>query len=433
MRAGAIVREAVASTFARHTAMLVSGTAVGYILTALASPLLGRLYSPADFGLLALFASLVGILGEAATARYELAIVLPERDEEAANLVALTAGVVVAASLAALALVALAGGAFARLLGSPELTPFLWWVPPVLLALGLDAALSHWMTRRRAFLRLSAMQIGRSAGTALTQVGAGLARAGSAGLVAGRVVGEACGFAGLALQLRPADRELFRRSIRLPEILRLARAYSDFPRFSMPQGLLNAVSQSLPPFLLAAFYDTSVAGLYAMGHRLLYLPARFIGQAVRQVYLQRASETRARGGDLHRLFTRATLGLAALGALPALAMVLWGPDLFRLALGPQWGEAGVYARWMTLWLYFAFVNPPAMVLMQVLRLQHLLLAYDATLLVARCAAFVLGGMLLSPLATIALFSLIGALFNAALPAALWWHTRRTRPSPEAPR
>jgi lipopolysaccharide exporter len=426
IRPGAIVREAIASPFARGVAVLVSGTAIGYALTALVSPILSRVFDPAAFGLLALFSSVLSILAEAATGRYELAIVLPKRDEEGANLLALTALVVCAAALVTLLAVAVAGGAFARLLGDSDFAPFLWWVPPALLVVGLGSALSHWLTRRRDFRGISAMQIYRSAGAAAVQVATGLTHAGAAGLIAGRVAGEALGLGGIALHTRREDRALIRRVVRLSEIRRLARAYADFPKFSMPQGLINAISQSVPAFLLSAYFDVKVVGLYAMGHRLLYLPSRFLGQSVRQVYLQKASDAHAHGVDLHRLFTRTTLGLIAIGVLPALAVVLFGPWLFRVALGPNWGEAGVYAQWMVLWLFFGFINPPATVLMQVLRLQRQLLVFDITLLIARCAALWVGGTFATPLVTIALFSIVGALFNAALPVALWIHTRRLR-------
>ncbi len=421
-----LARQAAASRFARNVGVLVSGTAIGYALTALISPVLSRIFDPAAFGLLAVFSSVLSILGEAATGRYELAILLPKEDEEGANLFALTALVACGASAITLLGVALAGRPFAQLLKSPEIAPFLWWLPPALLALGVGAAISHWMTRRRNFRAISGAQIYRSAGTAATQMATGFLRTGPIGLIAGRVAGEALSSIGLALSIPAADRAFLKRSIRKVEIRRLAHAYRDFPKFSMPQGLVNAISQSVPSFLLTAFYDSQIVGFYAMGHRLLYLPSRFLGQAVRQVFLQRSSETQAHGGDIHRLFTRTTLGLFAMGLVPALIIILFGPPFFRVVLGSNWEEAGVYAQWMAVWLFFGFVNPPAAVLMQVLRLQQYLLAFDIALLLARTAALVIGGMAYSPLTSIALFSIVGAVFNAALPVAMWWYTRRHR-------
>ena len=78
------------NTFARGVSVLVGGTAGAQLLTVLAAPILTRLYSPEDFGLLAVYASLLGLIGVVASLRYELAIPLPESDEEAAHVMVLS-------------------------------------------------------------------------------------------------------------------------------------------------------------------------------------------------------------------------------------------------------------------------------------------------------------------------------------------------------
>jgi O-antigen/teichoic acid export membrane protein len=57
------------SSFARNVAVLVGGTAVGQAIVVLASPILTRLYTPEDFGVLAVYASLLGILSTVAALR----------------------------------------------------------------------------------------------------------------------------------------------------------------------------------------------------------------------------------------------------------------------------------------------------------------------------------------------------------------------------
>ena len=59
--------------FARSVSVLVGGTAAGQIIVMAASPILTRLYSPEDFGLLSVYAGLLGILGVIASLRYQLA------------------------------------------------------------------------------------------------------------------------------------------------------------------------------------------------------------------------------------------------------------------------------------------------------------------------------------------------------------------------
>jgi len=422
---GLLLRRIAASAFARHVGLLVSGAALGHGLTALAAPILGRLYTPAEFGLLALFTALVAILAEAASWRYELAIVLPADDEDARTLVALASLVVIAMALASLAAVALAGDALAGVLESPALAIYLWWLPPALLVIGLYRVLSYWATRKQAYRRLSAAQIARSLTAATVQLATGLLGFQAGGLIGGRVAGETGALAALGGAFcRRGGRPPLPRPMRIDSLRRLAREYADFPKFSLPQGLVNAVSQSMPAFLLAYFFDAHIVGLYAMAHRLLHLPARFIGQAVRQVFLQQASERLQQAGDLRRLHLQTTLALAGFGFFPALIVLLWGPELFTLFLGDAWQAAGGYARWMVLWLFFAFINPPSTVLMQVLRRQHILLIFDLALFACRTGLLVYAGLRMSAETAIAAFSLAGAIFNAGLVVGMLLYGRR---------
>ena len=56
--------------------LLVGGTAGVQVLTVLAAPLLTRLYSSEDFGLLSVYTSLLALIGVIFSLRYELAIPL---------------------------------------------------------------------------------------------------------------------------------------------------------------------------------------------------------------------------------------------------------------------------------------------------------------------------------------------------------------------
>ena len=73
------------NNFARNVSVLVSGTTGAQILLILSVPFLTRLYTPEDFGILAVYASLLSFIVVIASLRYELAIPLPKNEVEAAN------------------------------------------------------------------------------------------------------------------------------------------------------------------------------------------------------------------------------------------------------------------------------------------------------------------------------------------------------------
>ncbi len=52
----------------------------------LSMPIITRLYTPSDLGVLAVYTALLAIIGIGATLRYEFAYALPEEDRDAANL-----------------------------------------------------------------------------------------------------------------------------------------------------------------------------------------------------------------------------------------------------------------------------------------------------------------------------------------------------------
>ena len=68
---------------------MLTGTAAGQLVSILLSPVLTRLYSPQQFGVLSVYTALLTILVVIASLRYELTVPMAASDEDAINLVAL--------------------------------------------------------------------------------------------------------------------------------------------------------------------------------------------------------------------------------------------------------------------------------------------------------------------------------------------------------
>ena len=79
-----------ASKFSKNSLLLIGGTAISQLIPIGISPLLTRIYTPKEFGVLALFVSIAKIISVFSTGRYEPAIVLPKKDKEALNLMAIS-------------------------------------------------------------------------------------------------------------------------------------------------------------------------------------------------------------------------------------------------------------------------------------------------------------------------------------------------------
>jgi len=386
----------------------MTGTAFAQVLIILVSPILTRLYSPKDFGVFALYTSILGILAVVACWRYELAIVLPEKDEDAANLLVLSIIINIGMSLLVLMLVALFRQPVANLVGAPELAPWLWFMPLSLLAAGLFQAFNYWSTRRKQFKRLAARQITQSTVMAGTQMGFGLVpHLGPGGLIAGNIIGQSVATGRLAGQILKEEGKSIKEYTQKILIGFQFKRYKDFPLYSTWAGLLNTASVMLPALLLGYFFNPTVVGFYALGHKVLSTPMGVIGSSVGQVFFPQASEAR-RKGTLDKLAFGIFKRLLIIGFTPILLISICAPDLFAIVFGSEWWQAGEYIRWLAVWLLFVFISSPLSTLYAVLERQRTGLIVNVIMFISRLLALVIGGWTQNAHFTIAIFGITGA-------------------------
>ena len=77
------------SGFINNTFKLMSGNIVAQIFCVILIPIITRLYTPDDYGVFQLFISISSVITIFSCLSYQLAIMLPEEDEESINIVAL--------------------------------------------------------------------------------------------------------------------------------------------------------------------------------------------------------------------------------------------------------------------------------------------------------------------------------------------------------
>ena len=60
----------------------MTGTTIAQAIPIAISPILTRIYTPEDFGVFALYMAIAAIISVVSTGRYEMAIMLPKRNED---------------------------------------------------------------------------------------------------------------------------------------------------------------------------------------------------------------------------------------------------------------------------------------------------------------------------------------------------------------
>jgi len=384
--------------------VLVGGTAGAQLLMVLASPLLTRLYTPDDFGLLAVYAGLLSVLVVIASLRYELAIPLPESDQDAASVVVLSLLAVLGVTLLATIIVLLAGEPIAAALGVPKLADVFWLLPFGVLLGGSYKVFNYWAIRTKQFSTIAGTRLYQALVTLAIQLLG--AKAGGVSLLVGQAGGQGVGSITLA---RAALRRPEFRRWRWRDVWHSAKRYRHFPLFSTWGGFFNSVGQQLPPLLFAALFSASAAGLYALAHRVLAMPMSIVGQAVGSVFFANAAEA-YREGRLGPLVSSVHEKLAKIAMPPTLILIISGPELFSLVFGEQWRNAGEFARWMAPWLYMVFITSPLSTLFSVLEKQVQGMLFQLGLLLVRVVAIAVGAWRGELMLAVILFATVSALY-----------------------
>lgn len=379
--------------FARRLAMLSTGTMAGQALLVASSPLLTRLYTPEDFGVLAVFSALAAVLGGIMALRYDFAIPVCRDDAEAAAVTAVgLCATTILVLLVTLGVAAFGADLAARLaLGGHG--ALLWLLPPLLLFWGIGLSLAHWSIRRGTFRANALGNLVQYAGQAALQVALAPTGLGGAGLVLGFSIGQVARSLLLGLSVPAADRLLLAR-VRWPALRAAAAAHWRYPAFSGTSTLLQSASQMLPAVAIALLYGPAMAGLFGLGQRIMNLPVRMLGEAASSVFLGEVAG--ADGRALYRLFIKAAVGFAAMGLVMMTPILVAGPQLFAFAFGESWREAGRLTQLLVPLYLVRFITVPVSQTLNVRGLQHVHLTASALNVMAFLGSFAVGAALSLP-------------------------------------
>jgi len=167
---GALLRKTPSNLrtgFWASVAVLAAGTVVAQAVPVLVSPILTRLYTPHDFGILALFASTLAIITTVAGLRFEFSAVLAPKQDDAVNLLA--AALLLVMVSAALTGILVTGPLVTLWPGLKPLQPHAVVLAIAVWLTGAFLCVEHWAVRTKAYRAVAAARIRQGMAGALCQ------------------------------------------------------------------------------------------------------------------------------------------------------------------------------------------------------------------------------------------------------------------------
>ena len=338
-----IRRFVIKGEFAKNAFTLTIGTSIAQAFPMLFYPILGRIFTPAEFGFLATLTSITAILTVLATGKYESSVLIVDSKNDAANIIGLVLLLSFSFLLISFIVLQIFSDKFVVWFNEPNLKKWIFVCPVSAYTIIIYDCYNEWCVRNKYFISLSWNKIINSGATTLSKLFLGLIKLVGHGLVIGDLIGRIISACGCVVRALQKDKtEFFQMSFnRMPH---LAKRYVEFPKYSFPAQLLSAIGGSLPVLLIGAYFNSNEVGYYAMTMNVLSVPISVVSIAIRDVFRQRANEEFVKTGSCVGIYKRLLKILIFCGVLGSLVLVFALPGIFSIVLGKQWRIAGEYSQ-----------------------------------------------------------------------------------------
>ncbi len=384
--------------FSANVLTLMTGTAIAQAIPIAISPILSRIYSPSDFGIFGLFLAVVSIIAVAAGGRYEMAIMLPKKDEDAFNILALSVIISFVVSAFVFIFILIFQNSFISIFiekypcyGFSEIKFWLYLIPVSIFLMSAYQIVNYWSTRQKTFKMNASGRIGQSGVNSLTTLSMGFLTKGPLGLITGTLTGYATGFFVLSFNIFKNIKNLF-PFITKAKLKENAITYKAFPIINAPPALLSTMQDYGILFIIAYFFSSFVVGCYSFVIRIMNIPLSLIGSSMYQVFYQKASSLYNNNENIQPFVKKLFLRSFLIG-LPIFVLIfVLAPRVFAFVFGEEWRYAGELAQILTPWLFLNFIASPISSLPLITNNQKkamYLVIIDISL---RISALLIGGM-----------------------------------------
>lgn len=369
----------------KNIAILMTGTTVAQAIPIAISPILTRIYTPHDFGVFAVFLALSYILGSIVNARYELAILLPRKDEDAIHIMALGLVIAFGLSITVWVVIILFKNQIYHYFEDSNLATWIYLVPCSIFVIGIYNLSTYYNNRKKQFKNMAHANFYKSLSMSCLHLIFGFFT-GAFGLIVGYMVGMVTAI--WVLIKKTKENECNYKFSKL-KMIALAKRYKKFPQYSMWAILANKLAFNFTEVLISLFFSMSTLGHYTIVQRVLGVPSTLLGTAVSQVFFNQSADEKKLSGHVIKTLKYTLLKLFFIGLIIFSFIFFISEDLFALVFGEEWKIAGVYAKILIPLFFIRFVVSSISSVEIVMEKQNLGLVFNLLLLFTSIVIFLI--------------------------------------------
>lgn len=351
------IKSAEKSIF-RNILKLLTGEGLARIITFAAAPVITRIYTPEDMGVLGVFASLIAIIAPFTCLSYSSAIPINRNNKTTGNLI--FSCLIIMLSITALSFFVslFAGRPILTALSMSSIVSYWYLIPIGIFLKGLFEIFSQYSVRQKEFGLYAKATVAQKVSGSLIKIGLGFLKVRPLGLLIGDLFTSAGGL-WLFFKKFWKDFMQFRKSLSLNKMRYSLRRYKKFPLFRLPSQVILALTGNIPILFFAWKFNDATVGQIKIALTMISIPITFIGYAVGKSFLGEIAEIGSRNGAaIYKISIDIIKKLSSIGFIMFLGFFFLSQWLFPLVFGAQWQEAGMYAKYFSIFLCFRFIYSP---------------------------------------------------------------------------
>lgn len=342
----------------KNISILASGTLFAQLIPLFAAPIIARLFNADEFGEFAAIMGIVQVASVVINGRYELAIVLPKKENDAIALLLGNWFLGCFASSLVVVIIILLANKIEVWLG----LSLFWFHYTIifisLLGLMIWQPVNYYFIRLKSFVKMTYTKFFKSLSIVTFTLFFGYFKGffGLNGLLLGFGISWICtgvySFFLVSQQTKQTD-------FNVSEKIRLnLKKFNSYPKYNLLPAVINTMASQLGLYAFIFFFSTEVSGYFSFSKQYLYGPMSILGVSLSQVYFQRVSEKFQNRKSVVRELKILALFLLAVGSVLSLIIITFSVEIFDFVFGEKWREAAIMSKLLVFAFSIQFLVSP---------------------------------------------------------------------------
>ncbi|WP_128987584.1 lipopolysaccharide biosynthesis protein [Arcobacter cloacae] len=371
--------------------MLILATGAGFaqLINFASMPIITRIYSPSDIGLLSLFVAIVSSIVPLTSLRYNTPIPLIKNNRLAVNLLTLSFIFILFFTTLVTIILSIFSTTILNLFSANSLIQYWYFIPITIFFISIYELINSFALGNKKFKEISKSNTIQALLGGLTKIGLGLIGLKPLGLIIGTLVTNFTG----AIYLLKTQLHCIQNNtkyISKSKMYFLFNRFHEFPKYRLPSQFLLIFSKQIPLFFLAFLYTPEYVGYFALTTLTLSVPFTLFGNTTGQAYYAEIAKIGSNNSQrVYDLTKNVLKKLFLFGLIPFIIILFLSPALFSFVFGEKWIVSGEFASILSFYTLAAFISSPLVHTLNIYKNQIKFLFLNILRLIVNCIVFII--------------------------------------------